>query len=82
MRRVVRSHEPFRTGSFPSKITFASVMLSAEDPDSPFFPSPSRFSTTRSDDRRSPWLTPNPLAEKSKRATVSGLNALVRPNSR
>ena len=31
-----------------------SVMLSAEDPASPFFPSPSRFSTTSSDDRRSP----------------------------
>jgi len=79
---VVRSQDPFLTGSFPSRMTLASVMLRAEDPDRTFFAAPSRFSTTSSEERRSPWLTPKPPGEKSKRATVSGLNALVSPNKR
>ncbi len=57
-------------------------MLSAAELLKRRFASPARFSTTSSDDRRSPYAAPKAPAVNSKRCTVSGLNALVRPDSR
>jgi hypothetical protein len=34
------------------------------------------------EDRRSPYFAPKPPAVSAKFSTVSGLNALVRPNNR
>ena len=72
MRRALTSHEPSALdGSLPSKTTFASVMLSDAEPPSAFERVPSRFSTSSSDDRRSPHLGLNPPVASSKREMVS-----------
>ena len=83
MRRPVTSHEPFAVfGSPPSSTTLASVILSDAEPFSPPPDRPSRFSTSSSDDRRSPYFALKPPVASSKRWIVSGLNALVRPKRR
>ena len=69
-------------GSLPSTTALASVSASENDPANAFAWVPGRFSMSRMDDRRSPYLGLNPPATNSKFSIVSGLNALVRPNSR
>ena len=80
---MVASHNPCPgPGSRPSLMMFASVMLNDDDPLKGRLASASRFSTTTTEDNRSPYLAPKPPANSSNRPTVSGLNALVRPNRR
>ena len=83
MRRPVTSHEPRALpGRLPSSTTFASVMLSADEPERRFAFVPSRFSTTSSEESRSPYFAAKAPVYNSKLRTVSGLKALVRPNNR
>ena len=69
-------------GSLPSTTALVSVSASENDPANAFAWVPARFSMSRMDDRRSPYLGLNPPATNSKFSIVSGLNALVRPKSR
>ena len=83
MRRPVNSHEPFiEPGSFPSRMTLASVTDTPSDPANDLVFVPTRFSTTSSDESRSPYFGLKPPAVSSKFSTVSGLKALVSPNRR
>ena len=83
MRRVVKSHDASRPrGRRPSAIRFASVRATVVEPANACAVVPGRFSTTSSEDNRSPYFAPKAPAVSSKRSTVSGLNAAVRPNSR
>jgi hypothetical protein len=64
----VTSHEPAAPpGSAPSSTTFASVTLSEAEPAMRWSRTPSRFSTVRSDDSRSPYFTLKPPVASSKR---------------
>jgi hypothetical protein len=82
VRRPVTSQDPFAFGMRPSSTTFASVTLSDAEPVSAAPRVPSRFSTSSSDDRRSPYFTLKPPVASSNRWMISGLKALVSPKRR
>ena len=60
MRRAVTIQEPFFSpGRRPSKTALASVRLTAVDPLNRSASEPGRFSTTRSEESRSPYFEEN-----------------------